>query len=227
MPPTNSPALPLYYRTEITKVTVREIWRVLFPNLLGILYVLVRKLLGLPIRTKLAYATSPVFLDVAQFPADVTASMQSLRQQLEAAGFRLCFGHSVPTVGPMEGYCFDFLDRQDFTWGAAIYSRAFAAGHVREERLVVLASQLGDGTIVSTTNARRRLNPPPGVSPTYATGKAVPELMALHAERLSDRAVMCFDAAELRRLIVEMGDRNVQFHLRRGVFVPVDPAELT
>ncbi|MFO0918762.1 MAG: hypothetical protein U0872_10665 [Planctomycetaceae bacterium] len=221
----------VYYATDVTKLSFQEIWRINYPNLRRILALLVIKIRGeqLPI----SYGVSDLnfqFFPGHELPPHVSEIQKEAVQELVSEGFSLCFAHTVPTIGPLDGYTIDLIDQRKSTLGMVVYSYSRVGGGCIKEFVVSLVTRLSDGRIISTTNGRRRLNAPPGIEPMYFTGASVKQVISMHAARLTKisrlESQVFSDDTTLQDLILEISARNIAYHRQRGVFVSLSESDV-
>lgn len=215
-----------YYTTVVTRLTWAEIWRILRPNFPAILAVMAKKLLGGAIITPLAIShDAEQFLAWEDTPEAVRDAVQLDCDTLRNEGFVPCFAHTTPALGDWEGYGMHLLHPQGHTWATLVWARYMATGL----QTTVVVSRLRENRLLSTTNARRQLTPPPYVEPVYLPGAPVSAVIARHRERLAQLnldTVVKQDAEALRATVVWMGQELVAFHRARGVWRPLTFEEM-
>lgn len=102
----------------------------------------------------------------------------------------------------------------------------------KESLFISLVTAFRDGTYLITTSARRDLSPPPECEVQYHTGADVEELWSAHQAALDSdlkmRQVRLVDSqAALLSTVEALHRSHRDFHVRRGVFVPLSPLEVT
>jgi hypothetical protein len=217
-----SPPTP-YYATETTRLTVAEIRRI-FPPAIA-LRVLAAKMFGTNIVAPVGCAYDiNQFFELDEVPQEAGVALEEMRVALETIGFRACFGHTSPFVSDSSGCAVNLLHEGGLMWATLAWTRSGAT----TAACTVIASRTRDDRIISTTNARRQLNHPPHVSPEYLPGHSPEMLAGRHQSRLNLLAgeYVIQDVETLRRTIVWMGDRMVDYHRARGVFRPMTQDEV-
>src|SRR5262249_26514432 len=89
-------------------------------------------------------------------------------------------------------------------------------------------SRLEDGTPLCTTNGRPRFDTTPGSRVLRWRNAAPAELLRRHQQALAEAgspATPSRDAEEAKAHLLEARRRNFEWHLSRGVYVPLSPEE--
>jgi hypothetical protein len=192
--------------------------------------------ISLVIRHKLLRAEPPanvgVKLDSGFLPIELEeipeAAQQSLRAMVDDCSrrsFRLLICHTSEFLGDAESYGANLLHADGKVWLAALW---FRVGQ-RIEAGYCLCSQFADGTILTTTNLRRRSDIPPGMETRSYPGTTLDELWDRHRDALSEvgeQTVASFDAPQLLERLVDIRQRIRSFHLDRGILKPMSRREV-
>jgi hypothetical protein len=218
-----------FYRVDGGRLTLAEYWR-LSSDLLSFLFAAGRKLLGVPLRFAFT-VPRPDRLFVVEFdelPAAARNAMKHPIRDAERAGFRLAFCHRLPVPEPERvGAAAVLLDGHHESVLVVIFG---LHGERREVQLGCV-SWFADDTLASTTTARKTLTPVPGADIERYPGADAATLAGLHRdhlERLAARGLVpaALDPHRLSEYVLEWELRYVDFHIERGVFVPMTEDEL-
>jgi hypothetical protein len=222
--------MSVYFRTEICRLTFAELWRI-SSTLKGFLAGCTIKILGLrrPPRWAIRHDNTIRVLPADQLPEAVLQAMGPLIDEFEQAGARLAFYSKLDTTDNLSGYSAVLLPAEHnavvvVSWAQAHFSRP------RQPQFgCVVASQLQDGTFLSTSNHRRRFNTAPGFQVHRLVGANPAELAHRHQQALGECGLspaLVRDAEQAKKLLVEAKVRQFEWQVSRGVWVPLSTAEL-
>jgi hypothetical protein len=220
------PEQTVYYAMDVARASLAEIWRVSYPNLIGVAFVVLSKLLGRPVRGNVGIAHGSLrFVEVSQAPGHVATALEPICRDCETLAFRQRFVHSIAVLGDGEAYAIASSNQDGTISSQAIYVRS----GTRVETIVAFVSFLEDDTVLSTTNGRRRLRTPPDVNAAYLPRATVGQVLAHHESRVArvtNARPRCLDDAGLREAVARNARLAAKFHEARGVYVPLTNAEV-
>jgi hypothetical protein len=228
--PSASATLPgsqvVYYRTDLTKATLREIWRTASPSYSAGIAAILRKLLGRPWPATFALAAGhPRIVELANVPERVTERTAEVVRACRQSGFAPRFGFIVPSVGDQENATIILSTKDTKQLATIAYSRVGTVQGV----VVTLLSLLRDGRVLATSNARQGLDEPPGYLAGYDVGAAVPVLVKRHAariEEMKDIRPVALDDLARRQFMLDLQERKLALLGQRGLLVPMTAAEV-
>jgi hypothetical protein len=219
--------MDVWYKTDVTRLSC-GLLRAQAPGMLDFI--------SLVIRHKLLRSEPPanvgVKLDSGFLPIELEeipeAAQQTLRAMVDDSSrrsFRLLVCHTSEFLGDAESYGANLLHADGKVWLAALW---FRVGQ-RIEAGYCLCSQFADGTILTSTNLRRRSDTPPGMETQSFPGTTLDELWDRHWDALSEigeQTVASFDAPQLLERLVDIRQRIRSFHLARGILKPMSRREV-
>lgn len=218
-----------FYRVDGGKLTYAEYWR-MAPEPVSFFIAAVRKLLGFPIQFRFAIPRPDrLFLvDFAELPDVAASAMRPLVRAAQARGLRLGFYHRLALPEPHRiGAAAALLDETEWTCLYVIF------GKDRDQRQVQLtcASRLADDSLGITTTMPKTMEPVPTSHIDRHPGLDPAALYARHQEhleRLESQGLvpLRIDPDRLADFVREWEVRYVDFHIGRGVFVPMSDEEL-
>ena len=219
--------MSVWYKTDVTRVSC-SLLRAHSAGPFGFASLLVRhKLLyhepPASVGVKLDCAFLPMELEEIPEPAQLT--LQAMIAEGAQHSCRLVLCHTSEFLGDAESYGANLLHAGGKVWMAILW---FRVGR-RVEAGYSLSSQLADGTILTTTNLRRRSDVPPGMETRSIPGASLDELWQQHQEALDEYGVqtaVSFDASELLHRLVDIRQRVRDFHLSRGILKPMKRFEV-
>jgi hypothetical protein len=220
----------VYFRTDTTRLTFGELWRISsrFPVFLA---ACVQKVLGLraPVTWAILHDDAVTVLPAEEVPARAMRALAPAVDAFQRLGARLAFYQTVPASENLEGYGAVLLPAEQNAVAVVAWSRARIAGPGKEGPTVcALASRLHDDTFLSTSNRGSRFNKPPGFKVVHWPGAAPEELSRRHREALAESgswALPVRHAEGAKEMLREMKRRNFEWNVSRGVYVPLTDAE--
>lgn len=218
-----------YYRLDGGQLTYAEYWR-LSPEPLSFLIAAGRKLVGWPIRFAFAIPRPDrLFLvDQDELPDAARSAMWPMVRKAKAAGFRLVFHHRLAVPEPHRvGAAAALLDEYALTCFYVMFAQD---GGQRQVQLTC-SSRFADSTRAITTTLHKTLEPVPGNHIERHPGADPAALYARHQEHLAalesqGLVPMWLDPDRLADVVLEWEVGYVDFHIGRGVFVPMAQEEL-
>lgn len=218
-----------YYRVDGAKLTYAEYWR-MAPDPLSFLLVAGRKLIGFPLYFNFAIPRPDrLFLvNFDELPASARHAMGPAIRSAEKTGLRLIFCHRLAVPEPNRlGAAALLLDDEDTTGLMIICGQQ---GEHRELQ-VSCASRFADDTLATTTTMRKSMEPVPGQDVERYPGSSAGQLYRRHREhleRLESQGLIPvpLDPDKLEEFVLSCELRYVDYHIARGVFVPMTEDEL-
>lgn len=218
-----------FYRVDGAKLTYAEYWR-MSPDPFSFLVAAGMKLVGFPIRFNFAIPR-PDRLFVVEFDELPAAARHGLKPAVgaaEKAGLRLVFCHRLAVPEPTRlGTAALFLDDDNETSLMAMYGQQ---GEQREVH-ATCASRFADGSLCTTTTMKKTMVPAPDQDIERYPGADTAALYARHRDhlgRLAGRGLLpvALDPGRHEEFVLACELRYVDFHIGRGVFVPMTDAEV-
>ncbi len=212
-----------YFRTDTTRLTFRELWRI-SSRLPVSLAACLKKVLGLrhPARWAVCHEDAIRVVPASEILEPVVEEFQRL-------GARLVFYHTGATVGNLEAFAAVLLPSEHDAVILVTWVRAQFSGPGKESSGYVVTSHLQDGTFLSTTNHPRRLNTPPEYRVLRLRDGTPSAVFRRHQHALGEAessAIRVRNDEEAKNMILEIKHRTFQWHVARGVWVPLTHEEL-
>lgn len=217
-----------WYRVDGQNLTYGEFWQ-MSPGALVFLMVAARKALGFTPRFNFSVAHPRLFrwLEADEVPPEVQRRWKRLAELAETEGFAPQLFSEIPCLESHRacfGYAFLGDDAQT---GLTI---AYVRHQNQAKTALMLASKLADGLYVSTIN-NYGLKSLPDVESVLLNGADLIELLDRHRRRLArfeeaGRFAERIKPEELPRLIRERERTHFEFHVNRGVYVPMTEDEI-
>ena len=130
---------PVYCGMDVARLSLAEIWRICSPNLLGVGYVLMSKLLRRPVRSKIGIAYDSLsFVAVGELPRHVVTALGAICYDCEKLGFQNRFAHSISAIGNGDNCAITASRGDGITAIHAVYVRIGES----EETIAVFVSYL-------------------------------------------------------------------------------------
>jgi hypothetical protein len=218
-----------YYRTDFMRLSWVELWRTTSTFRL-FLFAAIRRLLNAPVVPHFGFAHDGLrFIEADAVPEDAKLRLQTLTTEWTPLGFRLCAWYTMDMVGAMAGYSVAMLDGSGTIYASAIFIRSTLLNPPREQAVFSIGSKLTDGRFVSTTNARRTLNPARGFLVVHLPDQDFRSVLRKHQERILEfrpESIVRLDDVSLREAIREATNRVEDFHIERGVWAPLSAEEV-
>lgn len=219
-----------FYRVDGGKLTYAEYWR-MSGDPFAFLIAAGMKFFGFPMRFNFAIPR-PDRLFVVEFDELPAAARRGMGPPIRAAekkaGLRLIFCHRLAVPEPHRvGAAALLLDEENETSLMVMFGQH---GGQREVHLTCV-SRFPDDTLASTTTMKKALVPVPGSDIERYPGADPATLYARHRghlERLAGHGLVpvLLDPHRLEGFVLECELRYVDFHIGRGVFVPMTDDEL-
>jgi hypothetical protein len=221
--------MPQYYRLDARRMSVPEWWRIARTPWRFFVALIRQKLLRLPLLNQPALVRIEQLARIAPaaLPAQVQAAFEERTAEFEALGFARQFFYRTQAVGPQGSYAAAFLHRD---------GRSLAMSIVVVHKITprpphwanAIASRLDDGRRLATTDVAKQFESPPGIEVHRLRRRPLAQLVAHHLERLAPLGdgVRTFTAADVEPYMVASIQRNFDFQVERGLYVPIPDAEV-
>jgi hypothetical protein len=215
-----------YYRINGQALTYGEYWR-LSPNALVFAYVALRKLLRVPMRFT---ATVPrpdalYLLEPSQISEGIRRRWQPAVEECQDRGLRLQFCNTLPLLERERATYGASLLRTDGLVGAAIVTSIVPS---KEKTVFACLSRLANGRLLVTNDQWKKLETPPEYEHVRLPGASPEVVLDRHLEEIQreGRRLLQSDEATWRELVLHWSQRNFDFNLVRGVYVPMTEEEI-
>lgn len=216
-----------FFRVHGGRLTIAECWR-LARSWKTFLALAGWKLVGgYPFNFPIPRPESLNFVNLDEMPPGrYRDAAQMLVAEFEAAGLKMAFTHRCdPLAGTSLIGC--FLDPAGTTIGTFVST---ALGHQYEAECMA-TSHFQDGTGGITSTARKVFKPQPHHLVEYRVRRSPAGLVERHRQNLAiwereGKFPKSFAPSELPKVILEAQQRHIDFHIARGVFIPMTDAEL-
>lgn len=171
---------------------------------------------------------SLIFIELDEVPKRALDALQTKRDVCQDLGFVEEFYYTEQVLGKMEGYGIQLANQDQTIFALLIYVKNWMAPIPVKELTLVFTSGLANGTTVSTTSSKKRLNTPSNFDVEYHRNAPVDKLYQLHQQHLgkhSDEVILSLDAIAQRDTIIQRSKLLVEFHQQRGVYIPISMNE--
>lgn len=230
-------ASPEYFRTENRKLTFRECWWL--ARGWRAVFLWVPKLLGIPMELGAGLPCPRPFaerwVDPAQMPGEVRENLESRSHDLMKLGFDLAHYHVLAgnLMTSESGGCY-MINGSGETVATILYARSFAEdGQFHESDVTAFLTPLTNGRMLVTTDQEQKLESSPGDDIVREPNARVADLLAEHGARIVAARVAgelapgrITDTPQLAAVVDAHEQRSFDFHVKRGVWVPMPPAQV-
>ncbi|MBN1319655.1 MAG: hypothetical protein JXA87_02335 [Thermoleophilia bacterium] len=217
-----------YLKLDSTRISFGEYWRwkpgPAFLTLGG------SKLFRLRFPTEVlipAAARIDIVEPLVQSP-DLVAALDEPIRVCQERGYESSFWYTTPTLGTIVGLGAALLGADGLTVAAAVAGQT-RDGRNREVHLG-LASRLLGGRYLVTGDGGSLFDPAPEVDPQRLRGRSYAELLDAHAGWVKSRRPEVAGARDVRELVRELEQLEIDANVKRGIYVPAsaeDVAEMT
>ena len=220
----------IYYKTDSRRLTFREYWNIIgFPR---VIFPWICKVLAIPLRLPEGIPGPTPFKEMlVELPTIPEPARQQVGEKLESLR-ALGFGQSwcfLPKDSLMSGTGYGAMALHH---SGQVAAKIVYAKYGTVETLVQgFITKLADGRTILTTDNKPRLLPPSGVDVERLAGASTMVLWKRHSKRMlaasSVSAPIIF--ANLDHIAAfedEYSRRNCEFHIARGVWVPMSSDEV-
>ena len=213
-----------YLKIDSTRVSFGEYWR--WKQSPAFLILAVCKLLKVRLGTTLlapAVATVDEVAPGGQPPELVAALQPAIRSCLEK-GYAISFWYTVPTLGSIQGLAVALTSADDLSAALAMAGQS-RDGLQREVHLSLVSRLLG-GKLLGTSQHRSLFDPAPKIEPLVLRGQPYAALLDAHAARVNSRGAEVDPVGDMRELVRELEQLQIDTNLARGVYVPASPEDV-
>jgi Zn-dependent protease len=228
-----SSARRVFYRIDSTRVSFREYWwgspaaAMLIAPVLKLFRIRIPSATDDPAVEVLA----PFEVQAEAFPEEARTRMQPLLETLSGQGYGHPIHHSISDdLHKVETRMVSLAHSSGRSW-ARIHQRVWSVqSPPREVTFTEVVSEFVDRTFLWSTSAKPDLAAPPTCRVVRRTGAEASEVVTVHAAELAGeearRAVASVSTTDELRASTERHHAQVRnFHLRRGVFAALTPAD--
>jgi hypothetical protein len=210
-----------YYVIDSRRLSLAEYWRIAPRGkfLIALLY----KLLGKPLNLKtfVPRIADPTVLSEAEVQAMGGEVVLANLKVMESLGYRRIFFYTIPAIGPVKGCCAVSLSSDGRTCGQILYVVSTRPLFQASVSLILCMSRRPDGVDIVTVNRAQKLASRPNVDIARYLNAGPEEILAKHQQRIAGLDLSVFDTERMKQFVVEMNNREIDFHAQRGVYVPV------
>ena len=219
-----------YYRVHGGKVSFAEYWR-MSPNTLTFGIAAIAKLFGgLPMNFSIPRPSELHVVDWDDVPKAARKAMRTPIEELESAGLMFQFCHQLPVLERTRLGIGVVLLSPDGKTFATVNHAADANANLKETQ-VSCVSRFVDEGFGCTTSAKKQFKPIPEDITFRHLDMPADELYERHLDYLAGweddgRKVRRFNSETVHDVMLEGEQRHVDFHVERGVYVPMTKAEI-
>lgn len=215
-----------WYKTDINRLTYRELWHLSRRSLHPFAQAVRRKWFNAqwPVNFGLPDPGTLHRIDLQSIPDRPRDLLAAIISQVERHRFRLAFCHHRINLGDSRGYSAVLISADGMTLGNAVWAKSCGA----EEAVFALGSRL-DGRRLLTSSEPQRIDSPPEFDEWHLPGKSIDELVAIHnqrLDRLGRQRVLPAVESEIEARIIENQQLTHAFQLARGFYVPMTEEEI-
>lgn len=214
-----------YYRTDGQRLSYAEYWR-MSSALLPFLVVAGMKLLRVPVKFNFAILRQDCLNIVPREHVSETilGKLAPAVQACVNAGFRECFHQKGLGIGCGDATAVAMLSGDGQTRGMAIH----AGSGVSETIVLGCVSRLTSGRYLGTGNAKMWMKPEPRYDVVRLPGASAEAVLERHTRELRrpGRKAVVLDREGLERDVLEGEQSHYDFHVGRGVYVPMTEEEV-
>ena len=217
-----------YYKVHGGKLTFAEYWR-MCPDPLTFLIAAGMKLFGgISLDASLPRHEELLTVEYDDLPKSAKKFTRDAVDALEAAGMTLLFCHELDVLEAHRyGVGVVFLARDGRAFATVNYAKE---GEVKKVELN-LVTPFKDDTFGITTTAKKQFKPHPDYLSDRHPDATADELYETHQQNLDEwesdgRKPYKLTPATVPQFVLEGEQRFIDFHIERGVFVPMTKAEV-
>jgi hypothetical protein len=217
-----------YYQVDASRLTLAEYWR-MSPNALTFLFAAAMRAIGaMSFDFSIPRPDELRVVDLDDLPDSALKCLRPALNDFRTAGLELALCHEADVLEDHRyGAGLAFLARDGRSFGAVNYGEENDIRRVE----ISLVSPFDDDTFGVTTTAKKQFKPHPAYLNVRFPEMTAGELCAAHDRNLdrweSDgKRPRRITRESLPGLILEAEQRFVDFHVERGVFVPMSKAEV-
>ena len=224
----------VFYKIDSRAVSLREYW---WSHPASVLVAAPLKLLRVRVPSSTddpnVESLAPFETSAGSIPDDVREQFAPLAQELEASGFHSPIHHVIEDdVHQVETHLATYVHESGQAWARIHRRRWTLQTPPRESLFTEFVSPFGDGNFLWSLSSKPDMLAPESCRVVRKTGAMPGELWQLHQagleEECAQREILPLNAGDSVRTSIEKHHAAVRnFHLRRGVFAPLTPAERT
>jgi len=163
-------------------------------------------------------------VEPATQPSDLVETLGEPIRICRESGYELSFWYITPVIGTIVGLGAALLHSDGLTVAAAVVGRT-RDGTNREVHLG-LASRVLGGRYLVTGDGGSLFDPAPEVESLRLRGRSYSELLHAHAGRVNSRGTEVMAVDDVRELVGELEQLEIDANRRRGIYVPASTAEV-
>ena len=217
-----------YLKLDSTRISFGEYWRwkpgPAFPILAACKLLRVK----FPTEILIPAVTRIDVVEPATQPCDLVEALGEPIRNCRESGYELSFWYVTPVIGTIVGLGAALLRSDGLTVAAAVAGQT-RDGRNREVHLG-LASLVLRGRYLVTGDGGSLFDAAPEVEPLRLRGRSHSELLHAHAGRVDGRRAEVVAVEDVRELVKELEQLEIDANRRRGIYVPAsiaDVAEIT
>lgn len=211
-----------YYTSKLSALRYAELWRTV-DRWDHFVFAAIAKTLRLPLVSSFTFkAIEPLrLLDERELPDAAREKLLRVVQTCSELHLEFAFYCTGEFHGPTEAYAVHFLNQTGTTGLGTNWVRVRVRHVVKETLTSFAVTWLDDGTVLTTSNQRQRLDAPAIFQRMHLPGASVADLLRIHAERLQAIPSSRILPLDRDRLLERMNANKriiASFHIRRGVW---------
>ena len=224
--------LPKYIKTDFTKATYHELWRIVRKNPLTFIVGAILKIVGHLPPPKFGISTQPDESRAAHedMPQKIKEVLDENIQECEQLGFKLILWQAARNLGTIQGFSAILLRQDRAVWAITMWSGGRIGIISRTGTGTTFVSKLRDGNLVYTTNLPQTFDPPPWGQPAWLPAQSITKTHERHNERLrplvETARISSTTEQNLPAILDEYGNRATEHLLGRGIYVPLSAGEI-
>lgn len=215
-----------YYRVNGQALTYAEYWR-MSPGVLAFAVAAVRKLLHapMPFTFSLPRPEALYLLEPWEVPVPVRRRWQRAVEACQDRGLRLVFCNTLPLLERDRSSYSAALLRTDGLVGATVVTSVVPR---RVETVFACLSRLADGHFLVTIDQPKKMEVPPEYEHVRLPGARPDVVLDRHLEEIQQegRRLLQASADDWPHLVLQSSQRLFNFHVARGVYVPLAEEEV-
>lgn len=218
----------VYYKVHGGRLSFAEYWR-MAPNPFVFCIVAVAKVFGgMPFNFSIPRVDELHLLEWNELRGEARKAMKPAIRLLEEAGMRTIFYHELPLLERDRMGCGASLLAPD---GLTFATVNFVKDKVMSQMEVSCVTRFDDESEFGiTTTAKKQLKPQPEHITFRYPGTPADELYEKHLEHLEDwkasKDVVKVTPDRLPKVVLRGEQGHIDFHIERGVYVPMTKAEI-
>jgi hypothetical protein len=216
-----------YFKVDSRKVGYMEYWRIVDGKISLFMVAAIAKFLRIPLNFNSAIPRfeTLTFLDAGDVPENVRQAIIPMIETIRAQKAELQFFYKLPMLSLNTDLAASFLTADGKSMPQILYSRS---GEIVTNSFSCV-TKLSDGTLIVTTDQKRKFDPVPWSQSNFIPGAGVPEILSKHASRLMELTgpqPVILTSDSVAQFIVDLNVRLVEHEVARGRYVPMRPDEV-